>query len=436
MAKMTALAGTAAALTAGCAKENVPTDPDYAELRAGFAEEEITPGVGVSLMGYTFRQQSLRPGHTGVHDPLRVRVLAFQDASGAAALISMDVAVLPNDFARRVRAAVADELNCDRSRVLLCATHSHSGPILMTPNPRPDKKKASDEDKSPPAWHAEAIAYTKALEPIIVETARRAAALTYPVTASVRNAPLGIAYNRRVVTERGLQNCWEPEQFPHRPPELPADSTCSVLLLRQRQGNRRFLLWSTAAHPVVLGKTSRVVSADYPGSACRMIGEMMPNTHTLFTLGACGDTQPWIATQDDPQAVETVARAAASFVTLLSHGTTSVAPDSKVPLRLKTAEKTFRIGKRELDVVVWGLGSMRLVAMPVELFSELAARLRRAIDGPVILSTCSNGWGGYVPTKAAFAQGGYEVDAALKGGVKAGDGERLIDRIAKLARTL
>ncbi|MGC9449967.1 MAG: hypothetical protein ACP5I4_00850 [Oceanipulchritudo sp.] len=135
----------------------------------------------------------------------------------------------------------------------------------------------------------------------ILTAAQRAAALTYPAEAWVREAPFALAYKRRVLTDRGLVNCWEPQQFPNRQPGIPDDVTCSVLLFKQKGGPRSYVLWSVGAHATVLGKTSRLVSADYPGLACDLIEESIPGARSLFLMGASGETQPWIATREDPE---------------------------------------------------------------------------------------------------------------------------------------
>jgi hypothetical protein len=185
-------------------------------------------------------------------------------------------------------------------------------------------------------------------------------------------------------------------------------------------------VWSVVAHPVVLGKTSRVVSADYPGVACRMIERYLPGSKAMFVLGAAGETQPWIATQEDPAQVDLVARPAASFAALLTQAVRPVA-DAGQPIRLACCAETVTIGKLHVDVTVWRIGSAWIVALPVELFGQLALDLCKRLDGPVLLATLANGWMQYWPTREAHAEGGYEVDT-VPGGFEAGNGEQLIDR--------
>lgn len=180
----------------------------------------------------------------------------------------------------------------------------------------------------------------------------------------------------------------------------------------------------------MLGKTSRVVSADYPGAACALIEEYVPDSSAMFLLGAAGDTHPWIATQEKADHIEPVARAAASFAALLTEGMEPVA-DAKT-VSVAAAADSLDLGKDGMDLVVWRLGKAFLVTVPVELFGELAADLRRRVDGPLVLSTVTNGWSMYLPTTCAFEQGGYKVDIAKRFGFKPGDGEVLINRLVDL----
>lgn len=374
-------------------------------LRAGFARVEITPGPDCSLMGYEFRQEHLPPGNDGVHDPLFARALVLDDGTQPAVLVSLDLAVVPTQLARGLRSAVAAKLGTGVERAILACTHTHSGPTPEQP-------------------------FTDCLEDRITDAVMRADGLKHPVEAFVRSAPLGMGYDRRVSTEDGLKHCWSPQEFPDRMPGPATDPTFTVLGFRQVSGPRQYILWNVGVHPVVLGKTSRVVSADYPGAACALIEEYVPDSSAIFVLGAAGDTHPWIATQEKPGHIEPVARAAASFAALLSEGMEPVSDSEQVTIAAAT--DSVQLGKDTMDLVAWRVGKVLLLTVPVELFGELACDLRRRVAGSVLLSTVTNGWSAYLPTTHAFEQGGYEVAIAERAGFKPGDGEVLVNRLVDL----
>ena len=52
------------------------------------------------------------------------------------------------------------------------------------------------------------------------------------------------------------------------------------------------LLCFVFATPVILGKTSAVMSADFPGRACDLINEYLPGSNSMFFMAAAGHSQP------------------------------------------------------------------------------------------------------------------------------------------------
>lgn len=399
-------------------------------LRAGTAATDITPPADVDLLGYDFRQERLPPGNAGARDALHARALMLSAGDERALLVTLDLCVLSVALARRLRTAAATAAGVAAERVVLACSHTHSGPVLHDPEVA-DGLQAALPNASTAASTSSAR-YTATLPVRIAEVAARAAGLTVPVSAGALEAPLALAYDRRVMTAAGLRPCWNPQEQADLAPRPTADPTCTVLALRQLNGPRQTVLASLGAHPVVLGKTSRVVSADWPGEACRIAeGHLGAHASVLFALGACGDTQPWIATQEDHLAVRTVGATAGGFVALL----TQAAPP-RLDAALRLASRTVALGGHELDLAAWRIGEALLLAAPVELFAGLAVELRRALPGPLLLCTNANGWTGYWPTRAAFAQGGYEVDAARAWGRQEGDGERLIAALVELARSV
>ena len=420
-----ALFATSAAFAATASTNLESAMPDKV-LRAGFASAVLSPNALIPLMGYGFREDKLQPGNDGVHDPLRVRVVVLRQGTNAPnAIVSLDTAVVNTKLAREFRLRVAKALATDSNQVIVCATHTHSAPCLST-NELPESLTNN-------AAVVEATrAYLEDVGRKVVETAARAAALVFPVRVSCREAALGLGYNRRVMTPGGLRNCWSPQEWPERQPGPMPDPTCTLMMLRQESGSASFLLWSLGVHPVVLGKTSKVVSADFPGRACQLIEEYVPDSQSLFLLGGAANVHPWVATQDRAAMIEPVARAAASFVALLAQATAQVNNPE-----LRTAAKTVAVGKLELDIGVWRVGPVWIVAVPVELFGELAADIRQKLGGPVLLTTLSNGCAGYFPTRKAFEEGGYEIEGIQhKKRLSPGDCEKLADHVKELADSL
>jgi hypothetical protein len=397
-------------------------------LRAGYAHVDITPPPEVPLQGYEFRFSQLPEGSEGVLEPLACKALALESEPGKASLIiSLDLCILSVSLARSLREKVAQAVGCEPKHVLLACTHTHSGPVVADVEL---DRAVRDVLPEAAAAGAPAEAYTRWLAGRVVEAAARAAALTVPVDVSWQQGALGIGYTRRVLTDRGLRHVWNPQEQHELPLPPAADPACTVIQLRQTNGRRRWLLWSIGVHPVVLGKTSRAVSPDFPGSACRMIEQRNPDTSAMFLLGAAGSTHPQIATQDRPEGVRRVAEACASFVALLADAARAT------EATLKVNETAARFGRDELDLAAWALGEVWIASSPTELFGELSARLRERLGGPGIVATCVGGWTGYWPDEAAFDHGVYEVDSAAARDRGPADSAGLIDRLATLVEQI
>jgi hypothetical protein len=89
----------------------------------------------------------------------------------------------------------------------------------------------------------------------------------------------------------------------------------------------------------------------------------------------------------------------------------------------------------EVQVQVIALGDrVAWVSLPGEVFVELGLAVKRASPFPyTLIAELANGSIGYIPDRAAYAQGNYEVVSAR---CAAGSGERLIETAARLLKEL
>ncbi|MDI3542545.1 MAG: hypothetical protein PWP57_148 [Candidatus Atribacteria bacterium] len=97
-------------------------------MRVGFSEIVITPPVGITLGGYSARKEP----SCGVHDDLHVRSFRFVDGKEIFLLIVCEVLGLPLSFVEETRAKIARTIPINPQNVLIIATHTHSGPDLPT----------------------------------------------------------------------------------------------------------------------------------------------------------------------------------------------------------------------------------------------------------------------------------------------------------------
>src|SRR5205085_2171829 len=112
-------------------------DPD---LRAGYAEADITPPLGGSMAGY-FKDRKA----TGVLDPLKVKALAVAGGGESVAVVACDLVNVPAAIVRRIRERVAKLTTTPPRYVWVHATHTHTGSLL----PRADTLTSDAESIFP-----------------------------------------------------------------------------------------------------------------------------------------------------------------------------------------------------------------------------------------------------------------------------------------------
>ncbi|MGH7586299.1 MAG: neutral/alkaline non-lysosomal ceramidase N-terminal domain-containing protein, partial [Gemmatimonadales bacterium] len=95
------------------------------KLRAGIGRADITPPPGVGLMGYGPEGKRA----VGWRQRLYARVILLEDASGERyALVAADLTQVSLMLHRAVAESVAEETGLGADRILLAATHAHTGP--------------------------------------------------------------------------------------------------------------------------------------------------------------------------------------------------------------------------------------------------------------------------------------------------------------------
>lgn len=96
-------------------------------LNAGWCAVDITPPVGTPLAGFAARKGVSE----GIHDPLMARALVIEREGGeTVVLLTLDVVGVPTPMARQVRERIAAAIGTAPDHVMVSASHTHSGPVL------------------------------------------------------------------------------------------------------------------------------------------------------------------------------------------------------------------------------------------------------------------------------------------------------------------
>ncbi len=424
-------------------------------LRAGVCRVTITPPIGTYMAGYGARAGPSQ----GIHDDLLARSLVVEDESGTVALLAADAIGFPRVFVDRIRSQVESLTGIPPSHVLICGTHTHSGPDI--------------EGHYSPSGPDQAL---------IDVWQRTLAGCVHAAWWHRRDADvgvglgsvLGIGVNRRT------------------PDGQPVDPMVGVVSARSSDGSALGVLVNYTCHAVVLGSDNRFFSADYPGYAVRTIEHVEgPGTVAMFVNGAEGDvntghsadlsgigapipgrtferaqrlgrrlagevikvlsgtptmlTGPVAATVQEVTlplrrvlaASEAQAALAAAHAEVQRLESAGPAPEAVTAAKIRRFHAEVNLGvakereaepaetlmKAELQVL--RIGDAAFIAIPGELFVELGLDIKNRSPFPyTFVVGLANGSIGYLPTSAAFEAGGYEAVATR---FAAGAGETVRD---------
>lgn len=399
-------------------------------MQVGYAKVDITPEPGIDMTGYIAR---MGPAE-GVHDSLYCRALVLQDGDVRAALVETDTLGFGLQYTREVKQEIARETGIPVASVMLAATHTHSGPATVVLN------SCGNVD----------LDYLRALKGRIVAAVKAALADLASVEVAVDTATVpGVALNRR---DRGSG---------------PLDEELTVVVFAEPGKRAKAAILHYSCHAVVLGPANRLISADFPGVACAAT-ERATGVPCMYVQGPCGDINPVIHPGDFDGVASTGEKIAEAAVAMIGAATVSAAKPLRVSeesLALPLAslpsldslysfrdaqlqapppvEEQFRAVHEKVSgaMVDWAertirsyasgctctalptvvqcfdLGPIAIIAIPGEAFVEFgieAKRLAALAGRHAAVVAYANGDIGYVPTRAAYAKGGYEVEHAYK----------------------
>lgn len=400
-------------------------------LVAGVAGADITPPVGVDLTGFGGRSGP----STSVHDDLAARVLYLSDGRIRAWLVTLDLIGLSRAESLALRTRIARLAGGSAESVIVACSHTHSGPATHCLRflGQPDE------------------AYLAQMADTVVECADQALAAAAPVQVGWGREEVGIGVNRRQRQGGGTRLGVNPGG--------PVDDGVSVLRVETLAGRPVARVFSHAAHAVTLGGDNLAISADWPGYARRAIEA--EDGYALFLQGCCGNincrerntfaaaeaqgravaTAAWVAGRDRMESDPILGMGStlvelplqpppspeecAQLLADLEDARTRLSPEANRGQRwmaaaaIAWAEELSRLSAapRTLPYEIQALrvGNGALVALPGEVFVEYAHQIMAASPfAASAVAAYASDCPSYIPTTTAFAEGGYEVDNAIR----------------------
>ncbi len=410
----------------------------HGAFRAGAAVADLTPPVGLPLVGYTASGRNA----TGTHDPLEARALVFDDGTRRIALVALDLIFPPLEPEMR---AIRDRVRRDArvGDVIFVASHTHSGPSIF----------------------AGASAEIDAWLPHLVD---RIATAIEGAAGALEDARLGagwghtqIGANRRYQPVDGASASSEIMWWRNatRASSFPVDPAVGVLRIDKPNGQPLAILVNYACHPVIYGPDNKQYSADFPGAMRRTIEAAFPGATALFLQGAAGDINPYYdktpLLENAEELVRKMGRQLGEEAIRVARAIRPEAPRvAELGLRVKEVPAPWRYDRAESEALfakqpgrgpiprypLWGdppklpvttfviAREFAFAGMPAEPFVEFQMNLRARSPLPYtfFLGYC-NGNINYIPTIQAAARGGYGADNSITR-VEPGTGEEMIHR--------
>lgn len=250
-----------------------PAAPSFEGL-IGVAREDITPPVGIYA-----RNWGAATGDTaeGVHRPLTLTCLTFQEAEGAQPLVLLAVDLgwwRSSDDEWSIRRTVLERLGLAAPRLMLCLSHTHAGPSLEPAN----------ADR--PGGHYIGPLRERLCD-AAVQAARRALAMSRRALLTWRYGKCDLATNRDLPEPSGTRI------VVGHPPSAPADDTLLVGRVSEAgSGQTIATIVNYACHPTTLAWANRLLSPDYVGAMRDVVETSRAGAPCLFLQGASGELAP------------------------------------------------------------------------------------------------------------------------------------------------
>lgn len=398
-------------------------------LRCGMSEVMITPPLGYIIPGQFEAKIS-----TGVKDDIYVKSLVLSDSNIMLAFVTIDALVVENEVVKEIRKRASAITGIPGKNIMVSATHTHTGPPVIS-------IYGSRKNHAYIRWLIE-----KATDAVVVAYQRMEPAR---IGCGVGHEA-DIAFNRRFYmkngktrTNPGVGNSEIVKAA------APIDSDVTVMRIDRINGEPLGVVTNYSCHPDVAGGTE--FSADYPGELSNVLKKALgENLISLFLTGACGDINHVDVTGkmkiNNPEhykkmggilagevikvrekievSKDVIVRCVSKVVSIKRRLPSPEMNDAAISLIEKgnsdEVETCFAKEILELSVMqkttesvefqVIRVGEMALIAMSGEMFVEIGLKIKKNSKFRYnIICELANGNVGYVATKKAHSEGGYEI---------------------------
>ena len=330
-----------------------------------------------------------------VYQDLYARALVLAEGPRRLAVVTLDIGTVNYTVAEQLLKAINAATGIPAENILICPSQTHSAPGV-------DGRHMSPESKE---WLAGSIA----------ELTKSAADDIQPATLRVGRAPVQIGYNRRLMKDGRI--VMEPN------PDGAVVPWVDVLTAYGADGKRIGVLFSHAAHPVIVHWSSEAVGPDFPGYAVMHLRRLLAAQDQgegvfMFAQGSCGNINGYPLQGG-------FAACSAAGLSLAFAVTQALAADQAItPGKLRSRDLTLSLPRRPNDS-----GERRFLPFPMRAVAigddvciltvtgEMFAEYQLFVDEAspfthTFVFNHVNGLSSYIATKADYdlgPAGGYEA---------------------------
>lgn len=423
-------------------------------LKCGFSEVDITPWLGLNIPGYL----NLRAA-TGIKDNLYAKAMVIGNENSITGLVSIDALDLELNDVERIRKRVHQITDIAEDSIMVCSTHTHTGgPVVNSFVTKRNEEYINHLVNK--AADAVIIAYNK-MKPARIGTGR--------------GFVDDISFNRRYIMKDGSvkTNPGRLNPMVDRPAG-PIDPDVAVIRVEDMEGSIIGAVVNFACHLDVVGGNE--YSADYAGELSRLLKSVYGQKFvSLFLNGLSGNINHIDINSNidyrakSPSHYKKMGRIlAGETIKVLTNidcrDNMLINPKKEtlsIPLRklseedlikaqhevdannISKIDKVFaneilefsknKTDSADVEVQVLRIGNTTITGFPGDVFVEFGLHIKK--ESPFkynLLSSHTNGRNGYIPTKEAFAQGGYEVKTTRSNKLTQEAGETITETALKI----
>ncbi len=465
------------------AQETSTAKPETPVFRAGAATANITPFLGMDIVG----NFAPRPVAVNVHDELHVRCLALDDGETKLVFAVADNLHVVREVWDEIKTILQKTTGLPPENLMFSATHTHSSVTVA------DTK----ETKNPLLNHYRALFISRVVDGVQMALNRLEPA---EIAWATGQLPQHV-FNRRFMMKEGLTN---PNPFggedravmnPSVPirknladPAGPTNPQVYSLSVQSAEGRPIALLTNYWLH-YVGNRVRDDLSADYFGEFCRLMehklgsDDQYPPFVAILANGPCGDVnstdRSFGAPEGSNKPYEKLRLVAGDLADEVMQIREKMEYQKWVPLRAAGEELVLKVRRPTPEQIAWaesvlakpegesqkhrlerpyaarvlalkkakedttsvflqafGIGDLGIPSIPFEVFTETGLQIRDQSPFPDTFTIeLANGSGGYLPTPKQIDLGGYETWIGTNR-VERDASEKIRDKVLDLLKRL